>query len=75
MKEYFLFGSDAVCELNTNGFESLLKSDVVKNGDFDIYCHDLDMYSSKDLLYQFRGWNDFEVITKEQYNLLSNASV
>jgi hypothetical protein len=72
--EYFIFGEDACQVLLQGGMDELL-SEINKEDSpisFALYEFDLSSPTPADMLNEFSGWGDYQLLTKENYLTLKN---
>lgn len=65
---YFLFGSEAVDIYNEEGIDALIDAIEDDNLGCDTFEHILSETLPCDLLDAFQGWDDYAVITKEEFD-------
>lgn len=70
-KTYYLFGIDA-CHLYSEGFESLLNKIENDGLDFGLFTFTEGETPSIDLLYAANRWNEYSIITEEEFDKLNN---
>jgi hypothetical protein len=68
MKKYFLFGRDAVILLEEQGIEAFADTTIVYSTFEWKECKT----DPVDLLMAFDGWQDYVVITEDEYDYLIN---
>lgn len=71
---YFLFGKTAVFFYRDNGFEELMEMVEQDDTQFDVnlYVYHPEHCTPSDLLGAYIGFGDFEVITREEWQRLSD---
>lgn len=67
---YYLFGEDACIELKTGGVEEVLKAFDRGELTYTTFAYDERENESFDILNAYNGWNDFSIISKEEYEQL-----
>lgn len=68
----FLFGIEACQLLLEDGFEALLES-IQEDVEFELFQFNVNS-NPVDLLIKFQNWNDYAVISSDEYKrLLANA--
>lgn len=68
MNKYFLFGRDACILMDEQGIEAFKESTVP----FATFKWVEGKTSPVDLLYEFDGWEEYCVITEDEYDYLQN---
>ncbi|MFZ1704353.1 MAG: hypothetical protein WAT79_08395 [Saprospiraceae bacterium] len=69
-KTFFLFGEDAIKVYDEGDINAVVEA--YENNDimYSMFAYDSEKTQPIDLLLAFIGWNEFTVITEEEYNLL-----
>lgn len=68
---YFLLGEEACALLMDNDFDEAVSIIEEENVVYDLFIYDAEVHSIIDLISQLRGWNDYCIIDKLQYDRLS----
>lgn len=71
MKQYFLFGEDAIVIYNQEGIKGLKRESKANNTSFGLFMYDKLENNPIDLLNAGMGWNDCTTITEEEFNFLN----
>lgn len=71
---YFLFGKTVTRFYRDNGFEELMQMIDEDDTQFEVnlYVYHPDHCTPSDLLGAYDGWGDFEVITREEWEKLTD---
>lgn len=69
-KTFYLLGSEAVRELNENGIDSVVEEYEANELSFATFCFVEGETKSHELAEAMDGWNDFAIISEEEYNKL-----
>lgn len=68
-KTFYLFGEDVVRSLNDEGFDSALEL-IEANESYGTFIFIEGETKSHELAEAIQGWNDYAIITEEEYNKL-----
>ncbi len=72
VKTYYLFGSDVVKEYNFEGIDSAIEL-INENENHEVFIFIEGETRSSELASALMGWNDFAIITEEEYNKIINC--
>lgn len=67
---YYLFGKDAVMEYDENGIDGVISESENNNISFSLFCFVEGKTRSAELAEAMQGWDDYAIITEEEYNQL-----
>ena len=73
MKHYFLFGELPCTRYDENDFDGVADC-LIPYPEGVVHIHDEMKDSIYDLLDAFNGWNDYRVITEEQYKTIKGLA-
>lgn len=70
-KTYYLMGEDAVREYNDNGIEGVVKEYEADELTISVFCFIEGETRSYELADALNGWNDYVIITEEEFNQIN----
>lgn len=70
MKTYFLFGTDATNIYKYDGINAVVEAYEANEITFNTFVFIDGEAPPQQLLMEYKGWQDYTVITEEEYNLL-----
>lgn len=67
---YYIFGEDAVREINEGGLEQLLQNIEEYVISYGLFAFEEGKTRSVDFAEAMQGWNDYAIISKEEHDQL-----
>ena len=70
-KTHYLIGGDATREYNDNGIKGVLKEHETDQLSLSVFCFIEGETKSYELAEALNGWDDYAIITEEEFNLIN----
>jgi hypothetical protein len=70
-KTHYLYGTDAIHELDENGIEGVIAEYEGNEIDYGTFCFIEGETRSVDFIQSFQNWSEYVIITEEEFNALN----